>query len=216
MFLSNIAAGDPLIEGNPLPLLSELLAKPVVMKTCPGFVVIEWRGTQNKPETKQTIRGEKVIELTCSLSVKLFDEFILNEGLSKKNNRKPHIGISLLPWDVIGTGNKWGDGDGDDYRNLNDTTFRFKDRTKFTGPNGGEIDLWGVTERKLSHIFIRNDPLTNDNEPHRVFFKVLSHEIFHTLSNHYGIFKSLGRDKQYKDEQLALKFDAFVLKRVNW
>lgn len=213
ILFSNIASGDEHVVGHILPLPSELLAKPVKLKACPGFAIVEWKSSKDKHNTEQNEKTKKVIEDTCSISVKLFDEFIAKENLVKKNNNKLKITVSLLPWDVLGNGTSWGDGDGDDYRNLNDVDYRFRDSIKVTGPNGGILDIWGLTERKLDHLFIRNDPLNSNNEPNKIFIKVLSHEIFHTLSSHYGIFDSLGSNKQHKDEQLALKFDAFVLSK---
>jgi hypothetical protein len=90
--------------------------------------------------------------------------------------------------------------DSEQYRGLNDTSYRFYDR-QYQDP------VWAYTSYDYNYIFIVNDTeLSNFNT-------IFTHEIFHALSMSSGIFDSHPGDKYAKyatDEYLAIKFTQYL------
>ena len=82
------------------------------------------------------------------------------------------------------------------YRNLNDTAYRFANR-KSLG------NLWGYTDQDHHYTFV----LSDHNHPQ---FKVtFVHELFHSLSMHYGFFDAHANTRwkrEQKDEYFAQEF----------
>lgn len=208
------------IVGHPEPLPNELLSEPIVFKNCHGLKIIEWRGSKNKPETSPNKKSIEIINKLCKISLDIFISFLKSKNLSISGDFKylDNYTISLIPWDAFDSGS-WdgvpgnGPGDGDDYRNLQDSKYRFKDRMKFYDNQGNIMELLGFTDRNIKSIYIRNDVLSNNNEINLKFAEVFCHELFHAMSNSFGIYDNLGKnasERQGKDEILAKEFTKFL------
>lgn len=204
------------VSGHPTPLDTELLSSPIVLNDCNGIKIIEWRGSKDKPYTNVNQKSIEFMNKLCRLSFDEFKSFLQSKNLHVETNKIFNYTVSLMPWDPFGTGN-WdgvnGDGDGDDYRNLQDYKWRFKDRMKFYDNNGSLVEIVGYTDRNINAIYMMNEPLKNNNELNSKFAEVFCHELFHAMSNNFGVYDILGKnvvEKQTKDEMLAKEFTKFL------
>jgi hypothetical protein len=204
------------VSGHESPLPSELLPEPVVFENCSGIKIIEWRASKNKKNTEINKKSVYFINIICKTSFANFEPFLKSKGINySKKDLNIVQNISILPWDPFGEGSwdgETGDGDGDDYRNLQDYTYRFKNRTKFY-KNGRITELLGYTDRNHNAVYVMNDVLNKDLKYNPKFAEVFAHELFHAMSNMNGVYDNLGKttvERQNKDEELAHEFTKFL------
>lgn len=182
-----------------LPLPNERLPNPISLSDkCSNVNIVEWRGT--KPSNK----ARNIIDNLCNDTVEGFNQFMQKQHIqpSKNLTLKFYISLSLIPADL--------DYDGAEHRNLNDLTFRFASRSKEYDQNGDVYPIWGYSLRQSHFIFVRNDVLTEKNEPSYPFQVVLAHELGHALSYHYGIYDQHGSNKDVKEENMIRRFTKFL------
>lgn len=97
----------------------------------------------------------------------------------------------MMPADV--------DDHGCDYRNLNDTVYRFH----FRRFRAEAPFLRRYTDHDARRIYTRNDPLLDHGSANPEFATVLAHELWHALSLDAGIAYAVGHAR---DEALARDF----------
>lgn len=192
--------------GRPEPQPEELLSAPIKLTECPGVTITEWRRS-NEPFSGESDDAIRVLNKTCKKSVELFMPFLNSVGIDFK--QKPlEENISLLPWNGWDNNHKhWGRGDGDDYRNLQDFVYRFD--TRFV-KNEQKSEVYGWTDRNINYVFVLNDVLDKEDY-HPPFVEVMSHELFHAISNVSGLYNKIGGDR---DEELAMDFGKFVYDKL--
>lgn len=189
------------VAGHVSPFHSELLNPAIELSDCPGIRIVEWKPTPgSEGKTSPSPDGVAVINRICKRAVAGFAPFLKKRGLAAAPDRcwKMNVSVSLLPGDLRNQGA--------DYRNLNDSTFRFADRSKTYDATGEVIAIWGYHQRRDGHIFVANDPLGEDGKKNDRFVTVLAHEIFHLCSYTSGLFDKLDGDKSAADEKLARDF----------
>ena len=112
-----------------------------------------------------------------------------NVHVTKSLNGYSHK-LSLMPGSIKDHGT--------DYRNLNDLSFRFKNKkapVKY---------IWGYTLEDEKISFIHNCVLSDPQ-----FFKdIMIHEIFHSISMYSGSYRTWNNE-----EQMAEKFVKYVMER---
>ena len=123
----------------------------------------------------------------CKRAIAEFPKFIAMKGLKKLNDEPFEYSISLIP-------------NSKNYRSMNDVRYRFANRFV-------KGLLWAYTSRDKKYIFMVNT--IHIPEIPMIF----SHELFHALSMHYGIFDShalFDKDKVRIDEGLADEFTVYL------
>lgn len=180
---------------NPLtfPNAEQRLAEPIEIPAC-HMTIIEWRpgkysGVGPSPQ------GIKRITEICVAAIKAFPNFIKEEQLQAQFDAPYHASVCILPYNVYEDGMEPG--------NLNDD-FRFKTRPKYYNEAGKELSLFGYVDREEDYVYVRNDVLTPE------FRKVLSHEIYHMLSDQLGVYNYYYSSHTIKDEAYARKFTKFM------
>jgi hypothetical protein len=198
------------IVGHIAPLPNELLSQPIILNDCPGVKIIEWTGSPNKPNTTPNEKTIDVLNKVCKQSQKMFVNFVSSYNLKVDTSLEFRYTVSILPWNAFDAAGKvWGPGDGDDYRALQDTKWRFNTRFQANDPIK---EYLGWTERSLHHLFVLNDVLDHEKN-HDSFIDVFAHELFHAMSEYYGLYSSLSENvsiRQNIDEKLADKFGKLV------
>lgn len=182
-----------------LPRASERLAQPIRLQQC-GMQVVEWRSTSALgAETKPSSEALAVLEDTCREAFGRYGDFLRAKNLPRAHTRPDVLPqISLLPGNTLL--------DGKSPRALNDLPTRFE----AVAPG---CCYWGLYVDSLNHLFLRNDPLLEDESGKLVenprFVRTLTHEIGHVLSARLGVWDVIGYDRQ-RDEDLAEEFVAFM------
>lgn|SRR5574343_490277 len=193
---------SPKIVGHMDPLPEEMLPNPIIMATCP-LTISEWRADFGRDSaTGFTANNLKIFEETCHQAVEAFPKFIKRENIKIDLSGTVYFSVSLMPF--------LQDKGGFDYRNLNDADFRFAERVKHYTPDGRLYTILGYTQHFPRNIYLRNDVSDKNGRPNKQFQETLSHEIFHAMSFHYGLFASYDGDKNAKDEKLAKKFSQYL------
>lgn len=129
----------------------------------------------------------KKLNAICKRAIAEFESFIKSKGLKKRNNSNFKYHVALLP-------------DTKNYRGMNDMKFRFADRFV-------KKELWAYTSRDNRYIFM----VSSVDIPEMP--SIFSHELFHALSMHYGIFDAHANtdsERVAKDEKLALEFEKYL------
>ena len=146
-------AADPrirLIKGNIMPLGSEVLAKPIML-SC-GLRIYEWRGADPDVDYVQRL---------CQRARLYIERFLLARGLTPRPPAEPFAwSASMIP-------------EGDCYRCLNDTTFRFDYRAD-------RPPILGLAVLYYRHIFMLSDTHSEN------FGVTFVHELFHAFSHYFG------------------------------
>lgn len=122
------------------------------------------------------------LNAVCKRAIQAFIPFVKSHGYKPQSNKQFAFSVALLPF------NKF-------YRSLNDTKYRFIYRPQ-------KANLLGYTSKNISWIFMIGDMREETA-------MVLSHEIFHAMSMHYGIYETHNADINRcgeKDEELADEF----------
>ena len=179
------------------PLPSELLAEPIALPECPGIRIIEWRATPgHAASTRPSAAAIGVIDRVCDAARRGFDAFVTRQGIATTRLAALHADVCLLPADARS---------GEDYRNLNDVTWRFRSRT-FAHEGSALPRVWGYHQRSTQTVYVRNDVFNEDGTPNRRFETVLAHEIFHALSYGSGLYERRAGDKDAEEEATARRF----------
>jgi hypothetical protein len=135
-------------KGLMRPLPEEWLEEPIALERCKGFRVIEWRPTPGKePQTSPSPKAVEVLNETCAVAKRAFPAFVRARKLKPKSMEDLAVTICLMPADV--------DDHGTDYRNLNDETWRFSNRSagdNLRKPRDSDLDERGVGRAALSVI----------------------------------------------------------------
>ena len=185
-----------------LPLASELLPKPVKVKNCP-ITVREWRASKNQPWTGPSKTSYILLKVICERVFKDLPRFIEEEGLQMTTpDLKFHENFAFMPCN--------GSKDGKQYRNLNDIKSRFKKRVKFYDEMGNIQSLMGYADRNRSYVYMMNEAFHPNGKPNKKFAIVFAHELWHAISDQYGVYITLGPQKAAVDEDLARKFTKFI------
>jgi len=180
LFAILILGFDYKVKGHPKPLENELLKDPIGL-SC-GVTINEYRGFDYD---KKTI---KKINNLCTKTLAAFSIFMDKKGFcSKIDNKNFSWYFSFIP---IGT----------NYRDLNDTVWRFYNRDfKFVS---------GYTEIYSNYSWIISDP------NNKLFDLTIAHELFHALSysnNCYDTYPvETFEEKLFYDEGLAKEFTRFL------
>lgn len=173
-----------------LPWQMERLAEPIRLSNCPGTNIIEWRPAPSNQD-------KELLNKTCSKIFKKYTSFLKSEGIQRVpvfNDFR--LDLSLIP--VSG-----------DFRNLNDHTFRFKNRVKTYDDEGNIAQIWGYTDFRNKISFIRSDITIEKGKINSKTLVVFAHEMYHALSRQLGI------DAEYHfnskiDEEMAQKFTNYL------
>ena len=123
----------------------------------------------------------------CKLTQDSFHSFLAQNRLEPQHDRPFNWSISIIP-------------DGQCYRCMNDVKYRF--RYRFVPQ-----EVWGYTGRNERYTF------TVNNIQMTLYKTIFTHELFHAMSMHYGIFDSHdddNKEKLIKDEALARAFTKYL------
>lgn len=196
---------DSKIQGPMIPLANEKLAQVLTLTgVCKDVKIVEWRPTPGFAlSTSYSANALQLLNQTCQKAVNNFYSFLIKEGwhLPKKDNFAQSI--ALMPANL--------QRHGADYRNLNDSFFRFFSRTKEYDEDGDVIAIWGYQQRAINYIYIRNDVYLDDGKHFNSrFVTIFSHELGHALSNYYGVYSLHKGNKNNADERLAVRFTKFL------
>jgi len=194
------SAGRPLVSRtDALPRAAERLAQPIWLPHC-AMRIVEWRPTSElHAQTTPSEDALTVMDTTCRDAFDQYGDFLRAKGLPRARSRPEVLpAISLLPGNTLL--------DGKSARALNDLPSRFE----AVAPG---CCYWGLYVDSLNHLFLRNDPLTEDASGRLVqnkrFVRTLVHELGHVLSARLGVWDVVGYDRQ-RDEDLAEEFVAFM------
>ena len=189
----------PVARFDALPRANERLAQPIWLPHC-GMRIVEWRATSALgAETRPSDQALAVLDDTCRQAFDRYGDFLRAKGLPHLH-AKPDVlpAISLLPGNTLL--------DGKSARALNDLPTRFE----AVAPG---CCYWGLYVDSLNHLFLRNDPLVEEESGklvgNRRFIRTLTHEIGHVLSARLGVWDVVGYDRE-RDEDLAEDFVAFM------
>ena len=195
--LAASAQADSKVVGHQKPLPNETLSQPLALSgMCSNILVKEWRGT------KPSVDKIKVMSMVCNMVVDRFYSFVKEQGFSATKRYNPRYSLSLIPWYSYSGGNE--------YRNLNDSSYRFVSRPKFCNDEGRTCKanetpwpLQGYTDRVDKFIYMRNDPIVYGKE-NKEFKTLFAHELFHMMSFETRSFHKHSSPKI--EELLANKF----------
>jgi len=183
---STVSAEEPT---QMLPLSSEKLTQPIKLTGhCSGVEIVEWR--VSGPNSEMTKENIEMLNIICQYSLFKFPEFIKNKGFKMTNSEVFKTNISLIP---VGT----------EKRSLNDSEFRFSNRSLLLDNNGNKTIIFGYFQRAVNHIYVRNDVADN-------YKVVFAHEIFHAASTYYGVYYQQGPRKADSEEFLAQEFTEYI------
>jgi hypothetical protein len=189
----------PVSRFDALPRTSERLAQPIWLAHC-GMPIVEWRWTGAlHAETTPSDQALAVLEDACRAAFARYGDFLRAKKLPHLHAKADVLPvISLLPGNTLL--------DGKSPRALNDLATRFE----AVAPG---CCYWGLYVDSLNHLFLRNDPLVEDESgklvENRRFVRTLTHELSHVLSVRLGVWDLVGYDRQ-RDEDLAEEFVAFM------
>jgi hypothetical protein len=199
-FIATPSAGrPPVTRFDALPRTSERLVQPIWLHRC-GMRIVEWRSTSAlHAETAPSSQALAVVDDACREAFERYDDFLRMKKLPRLHIRPDVLpSISLLPGNTLL--------DGKSARALNDLPTRFE----AVAPG---CCYWGLYVDSLNHLFLRNDPLIEDESGKLVtnprFVRTLTHEISHVLSSRLGVWDVVGYDRQ-RDEDLAEEFVSFM------
>jgi len=119
----------------------------------------------------------------CNQAAQGFKAFVEHRGYKLAHNMEFEWSISFIPY-------------GKCYRCLNDTEHRFYTRTV-------DSPVWGITDQTHRYMFVLSDKRS------REFTVTFVHELFHSMSMHYGVYNSHPGgygEKSQADEVLAEDF----------
>ena len=207
IFISTYVYADTKIIGHITPLESELLQKSIKFPDCPGIEIVEWRSTTGlEQQSSPNDLNIKIMNDICKISLTNFWSYVKDNNLKFVFNESPvKLTVSFMPAKLGFYG--------DDYRNLNDHSYRFKNREKKYYSDGSIIGIWGYTQYSPLYLYMRNDILKKNGQKNIDFAATFAHELYHVLSYHHGVFKSLPgsrADKEKMEEELANSYEAFV------
>lgn len=207
LFSSSVQADDGKVYGHMDPLSNELLPISIKLPDCPGVEIIEWRPTPTQEnQTSPTEKNIKLVNAVCKAGISNFFKFVKANHLKFKNNEYEfNITVCIMPAKL----GFYGEG----YRNLNDHHFRFKNRERRYESDGSIMGVWGYTRYEPLSFFVRNDVLNKHGNLSSGFATTFVHELFHTLSYHYGVYDLLSNNRSVRDnkeEQLAIKYENYV------
>jgi len=198
------------VKKHRYPMPHELL-KPEIKLTgvCEGVIIKEWR------DVGPTEEDINVVDENCNRAVKAFFPFVKERGFTVKKNVRFPLYVSLLPWNYK---------EGESYRALNDTKWRFAGRNGFCDMDGTicaaddePLPLMAFADRYNNWIFIMND-VQLESPVLPSFGSIWSHELFHTWSYHYKVFAQHSGTSNQKiayDEKLAREFTEHLGYRYN-
>lgn len=175
------AVADDKVYGHMAPLNSEKLPQTISLDC--GARIVEWQGKVDKAAVAK-------MNKLCDIAVANFEPFLRSRSLDKKH----HFPFFAYEISLLIRGN--------DYRQLNDYTYRFNGRNSIQKL----IAYYGWTADH--NVFIMND--TN----HPEFDITFVHELFHAQSFFYGLYythhESNNNIRSRVDEQLARSFENYV------
>jgi len=187
------------------PRPSELLASPMVLPSCPGVTVVEWRrdshvGWTDPDSPGVRDAGNAVIDRACGLALRRYPDFLKSKGFDF-TPATLRISVSLLPANTILDGNR--------PRNMNDGDSRFATVTPH-GSDGKHYIIWGVYDMKTGGVFVRNDPVTQGHGENRYFTRIFLHEFGHALSDRWGVQSRYFPGDKNADEKLEEEWTRFA------
>jgi hypothetical protein len=189
----------PVTRFDALPREAERLLQPIWLPHC-RMHIVEWRSTSAlRAETTPSDPALAVIDDTCRETFERYGDFLQAQRLPRLKPQPDVLPtLSLLPGNTLL--------DGKALRALNDLPTRFE----AVAPG---CCYWGLYVDSLNHLFLRNDPLIEDEHGKLVknprFVRTFTHEIGHVLSAHLGVWDAIGYDRQ-RDEDLAEAFVAYM------
>lgn len=187
-------------EENPYqlyPVASEQLPEIIKLPQCPWFSIIEWRTSQDNIYGGPSDKAKSLLGDACQKAVKKFPLFLKKEKINLPIDfTQFHQNISLIPIS-------------ENFRDLNDTSFRFKDREKTYDTNGQLNIIWGYTDFNTHLTFIRNDIIDKDGIVSNTTLLVFTHELYHAMSWHFKI-NDYYHNSAIIEEAMAQKFTTFM------
>jgi hypothetical protein len=172
---------DSKVIGYMEPLPKDVLRVPIhLYGKCSNVVINELNGN---------FTADNIYSLSklCNIATDNFAKFLSQQGIEVDDSPKFEWKISVLK-------------DGNCYRCINDTRYRFRDRFI-------KDDVWAYTSKTYERTFVLNDLSIYGYD---TFFV---HEMFHALSIYYSVFDGHADrdDKRAKeDERLARKFTRWL------
>ena len=206
IFISGYAQSDTKIVGHMSPFNTELLPTSIKLPDCPGIEIVEWRPTPGlEQQSGPTNNNIRIMNEICKNSYQKFWPFIQSRKLESVYNQQPfRLTVSFMPAKLGFYG--------EDYRNLNDSKFRFNSREKRYDSDGSIIGIWGYTQYVPTHLFMRND-IIEDGAVNTEFAATFAHELYHSMSYWHKVFISLPgpmSNRSRMDEELANVYETFV------
>lgn len=200
IFFSREAGSNPIISTKDIPNKddiydikpwpSEKLANPIKLSNCPGTKIIEWRPAPS-------IEGIDLLNKTCLKIFKKYSEFLKSQKILYDGNFDNfHLEISLIPIS-------------DEFRDLNDQFFRFRDRIKTYDDEGKVNKIWGYTDFKNKISFVRSDITTEKGNINHKVLTIFAHEMYHALSHQLGVNAKYHYNPKI-DEEMAQKFTVYL------
>lgn len=189
---SQPTSADDKIVDHIHPMKSELLKQPIHLKKCSGVDIIEWR-----PHPFLDSKIIDIIDDACKIAVEAFPKFLETQNLEPHPASPFKWNLCFIPYD-------------EEYRDLNDVSFRFKNRSKRFLADGSLVPIPGYTVHQLHDTFVYNKILNSDSSVNERFITIFTHEMFHAMSWHYGIFQRHVGNKSLIEEKLAVSFTKFL------
>ena len=136
-------------------------------------------------EWRGTTTDRAKAERLCSLALKNFVPYLKTQDLEPKHSAPFAWPIAMMP-------------DGKCYRCMNDTKWRFIHR-----PYKGYVT--GYTSYTQNWMFMLGSP------SHKDFDVTMVHELFHAMSDYYGIVDGYPTNRQISDnERMAVEFTLYL------
>lgn len=184
------------------PWPSEKFSVPLDLPNCPWIKIIEWRKPSQLNYGGFSEPAKKILDETCVKAVKNFSSYI--------TYRKHKVMIDLNTFRqslcLIPALSYY---EGLEFRNLNDSNFRFRDREK-TYDNQGQLNIiWGYTSFRNNTSYIRNDVINEDGTVNNKVVTVFAHELYHAMSWHYHVNDRYHNDAKI-EEDMAVGFTQYL------
>lgn len=197
----------PVEESDPtdmLPWRSERLPVAISLSDCSGVKIIEWRGSKGyERSSTPSETSVNALNQICARARANFFKFIHSKGYVALSLDGFHQDVCLMPADIHR--------DGRLARNLNDVTFRFKNRDdkEFT-PNGQLYSIWGYTNYNKDTMFMWSMVLNENSSVNQKFATIFSHELFHAMSHYSKLYLNYRGSSAEQDEKMAQEFTQYL------
>ncbi len=179
------------------PVTSEQLPKVIKLPQCQWLSIVEWRTSQDNIYGGPSDRAKVILGDFCQKAVKEFPLFLKKEKINLPLDfTQFYQNISLIPIS-------------EDFRNLNDVSFRFKNREKTYDDNGQLNIIWGYTDFSSHLTFVRNDVIDKNGIVNKITLVIFTHELYHAMSWYFKV-NDYYHNSAIIEEAMAQKFTIFM------